>query len=381
MILLVFLLGARWEAPRVPAGAPPPAGLSGMRAADCGACHQTIYAEWQATTHAHAWTDRQFQQELSKAPEVAWVCINCHTPAGDQQVQETVATGEIRSPQRSDNPHFDQSWQAEGVTCMSCHYGQGAQGQTLILGPYGDQEAAPHPVRQEPHLQDSGLCMGCHQAVARVEDTLVCTFNTGAEWEASGAQQSCQECHMPAIERPLIPQGEPRQARRHLWIGSKIPKEPLQPEWEPYYDLFEPGVDVALELPEQAEEGSLVVGSIQLHNARAGHSLPSGDPERYLWVEATVVDAQGQVVQRTTHRVGQRWVWWPRAERLDDNRLQAGEQREIPLRFVLPPGGAEITLSVDHYRISPENAAYHGLEDYPTHHRVAHLTHTLSAGD
>ncbi|NOY24785.1 MAG: hypothetical protein GXP62_02840, partial [Oligoflexia bacterium] len=58
-----------WWSPRVPPRAPLP-GTTGNRAKDCGMCHTQIYAEWKTSTHAAAWRDPQFQQEMHKDPNV-----------------------------------------------------------------------------------------------------------------------------------------------------------------------------------------------------------------------------------------------------------------------------------------------------------------------
>ena len=65
-----------------------------------------------------------------------------------------------------------------------------------------------------------------------------------------------------------------------------------------------------------------------LINARAGHMLPSGDPERYLDVRATLLDGSGAVSSQRW-QIGQTWVWSPVAEKTGDNRLNVGERREL----------------------------------------------------
>lgn len=329
-----------------------------MTAADCGACHAEIYAEWRASIHAHAWTDRQFQGELSKDPEVSWLCLNCHTPAADQQAELAASTGQVRAPIRQKNPSFNAAWREEGLSCAACHVRDGA-----VLGPYGDT-VAPHPVRRDDSLRSAALCLSCHQAVARYEDALVCTFNTGTEWAEAG-KDTCQSCHMPAVTRALVAGGPSREGRRHLWLGSGIPKDAIEPGEESFYQLFEPGADVLLSLPDAATPGDPVMGVLALTNARAGHMLPSGDPERYILATLEIYDGAGALLGRTIYRIGQRWTWWPVANKLADNRLKPGETRVIPFSFPMPQSGARVSMKVENYRISPENAAYHKLEGYP----------------
>ena len=328
-----------------------------MRARDCGVCHVEIAAEWSASIHARSWTDRQFQSELEKDAEVGWLCLNCHTPAADQQAEITVFNGSIRQPDRAPNPDFDPAWREEGISCASCHVREG-----VVLGPYGSS-TAPHPVRLAPELLESSVCTTCHQAQARLEDALVCAFNTGVESSEAGAE-TCQSCHMPQVHRPLVEGGEVRAGRRHLWLGSLVPKAPLTPEEESYYALFEPGIDLSLAPATHSEEEGRVV-RIVVENKRAGHMLPTGDPERFLLVHIEATDQEGRLIASLQHRIGQRWEWHPVARKLSDNRLAPGEVRVLTLPIEEQEGVLTVRVRAEHWRITPENAQYHALEDYP----------------
>ena len=100
----------------------------------------------------------EFQQELAKDPEVGWLCLNCHTPASDQQEELTLHTGSVREPERSPSPGFSAAFRDEGLTCVGCHWRPEG-----IAGPFGDTEA-PHAVVQAPELLDNSACTSCHQA-------------------------------------------------------------------------------------------------------------------------------------------------------------------------------------------------------------------------
>lgn len=371
--ILLLALGSataaeRWESPRTPVLVEPLPGTTGLSAESCGTCHPDIYAEWKASTHAHAWTDAQFQAELHKDPEVGWVCLNCHTPVADQQAELAVSTGQIRAPKRSPNAAFDAGLRDEGITCLACHWRPEG-----IAAPHADTKA-PHPVVHEPELLTEALCVSCHQAVARVEPTLVCTFNTGVEWQEAQPGKTCPECHMPRVTRPVALGGEPREGGRHTWPGSLIPKDAQPPEEAALSSDWEPGIEARLAAPpEVAAVGEELEITAVVENVRAGHLVPSGDPERYLRVRLRAFDRDGALLAASTHRIGQRWTWWPEAHKESDNRLARGEPRELALRFVQPAGGSTTELTVDHVRISPENAAYHDLGDYPTERRVVTL--------
>lgn len=325
------------------------AGLAGVRAADCAPCHAEIVAEWRTSTHAAAWVDPQFQKELAKDPGVAWLCINCHTPAADQQEHLHAATALVRSPVVSASPGYDPAFQAEGVSCMSCHWRPGG-----IAAPH-EGVSAPHATVYAPELRSAETCTACHQAVARVEDTLVCAFNTGAEWAASGQDRPCPACHMPEIVRSHAIGAPPRPGGRHTFPGSLLPKKAAYTDEElAIIGDWAPGATLEAQLAGPAVE-------IVVSNARAGHMLPSGDPERQLYLRLVEVPSQ------TVHweaRIGQTWTWWPVAQRTGDNRLAPGERRAMtaPLPRGVPLDALELRL--DHERISAENAAHHDLSNY-----------------
>ncbi|MCB9780089.1 MAG: hypothetical protein H6742_16100 [Alphaproteobacteria bacterium] len=382
-----------WWSPRVPSGAAPFSGTTGNRAADCGMCHQEIYREWQASTHAHAWTDAQFQGELHKDPQVGWICINCHTPAADQQQERVTWDPDdgVRQVQRADNAAFDPAWQAEGISCLTCHWRPDG-----IAAVHADN-VAPHPTVIDPSLQQADLCLSCHQAAVRLEDALVCHFTTGQEWEqvrAAGTvpDQPCQDCHMPTVERAVAPGAPVRQTRRHAWPGALIPKDDHQAramaelglapmgEAEGTAFAWEGGLDLALQLPDEAMPGEVVQARIAVGNARAGHAVPTGDPERQLFVEVSVVDGQDHAIAGGRARYGQRWIWWPVARKLDDERLFPGESKELVVPFVMPADGARVEVRLEHERISAENAAHHGLTDYPQRREVARRSGAVVAG-
>lgn len=374
------LVDRPWWGPRVPLHEALP-GTTGSRAQDCGVCHAEIYAEWRTSAHAAAWVDPQFQAELHKDPEVAWICINCHVPAAGQQeevVAWTPARG-VRDVDRRDNPDYDPTWQQEGISCMACHWRDGA-----IAAPHADVDA-PHPVVHAPDLLEADLCLSCHQADVRLEDALVCHFTTGQEWLEAGQTDSCPACHMPQVDRAVAPQSPIRRTGRHTWPGSLLPKVNPPPEgFAAVAASWEAGVEARLELPETAAPGQLVTAIVSLENVRAGHRVPTGDPERYLLLTTRVVagtTGAGPVIAGARARLGQRWIWWPLARKLDDDRLAPGQVRSWEVPFVMPQEGARVELSLEHYRISPENAAFHGLADYATHRVVQRIEQGLLPTD
>ena len=362
---------------------PTPPGLPDLRAATCGACHVAIYEEWRISTHARAWDDDpQFQAELhkSRAPgnDVGWLCINCHTPL-ENQLEHLVGRldqGALDRPVYVANPDFDPVLRDEAITCATCHVRDG-----VVLGPFGDT-AAPHATRRAPELLEVGVCTVCHQASVLLPSIdLACAFETEEEWRAGPYDEegmTCQGCHMPAIERALVIGGPARATRRHWFGGSLIAKKP---EFAAELAAIEAHYPEGLAL-RWAEEPTLGASGgvlrIELRNENAGHMLPTGDPERFLKIEASLRRG-GQEAWRDGVRIGQTWQWSPTPKKVGDNRLAPREVRAVELLVpALPAGEYELVLEASKWRLSQENLEYHGLQDKtvagrPTHREVRSL--------
>jgi hypothetical protein len=346
-----------------------PEGLPDLSAKTCGACHRAIYEEWKISTHAQAYEgDPQFLAELEKSRKqgVAWMCMNCHTP-NDAQLPRLVADfedGRLDAPIFVDNPDFDPALQKEAITCATCHVRDG-----VVLGPYGDTRA-PHPVREAAELRASSTCTQCHQAQARFDTLgLVCVFDTGAEHAESPSAargETCQSCHMPKVERPLAVGAETvRETRRHWFAGALIPKRPDMAEavaaLEPH---FPPGLEVtALDAPARLAPGATARLRVEVKNARAGHRLPTGDPERFLTVRLEARGPGGARLGEEAARIGSVWEWHPSPRLVSDNRLAPGETRSYALEVPAPEAGPlRFRVEIGRWRISQENLAYHDLE-------------------
>jgi len=335
-----------WEKPRTPGIQAQELQVTGLSAKDCGVCHTEIYAEWAQSVHASAWVDPQFQAELHKDPGVGWLCLNCHTPLTNQQQWLVTESGTVRDPDVIANPTFDASLQNEGITCLGCHWTEGG-----IASVHSDVNA-PHKTVYTPSLTTDAVCTSCHQAKARLEDALVCHFNTGEEKSDAGIKETCTACHMPRVERSMAVGAPARSGGRHLWPGSGLGKGvgPAVPGLD--------GLDVTLgEAVVSSEDGLRV--SFNVQNARAGHKLPTGDPERHLRVVASIHSADGLELDRKEWRIGQRWEWSPVARQISDNRLKPGESRKLEWHTPQTASVSEVRLIVEHVRLSDENRQYH----------------------
>jgi hypothetical protein len=343
----------------------PPEGLESVSAHECGLCHEQIYREWQASNHAIALQDPQFQAEWAK-DEHLWVCLNCHTPLLNQQefVIGGKQDGNYFKPVKQANPHFDAALKEESITCAVCHVRDGA-----VIGTRGNQTAAPHAVKQDSGLLAQEICLSCHNVEEALTPTLVCSFQTGEEWKDSPYPQSgrgCITCHMPKVYRPLTSGGSAQWTRRHTWIGSAIPKFVGT---DSIVEGYKSGLAVDVQLsPGPFAAGDSAFATITLVNQSAGHYLPTGDPEYFLTIDLRVVDKHERAIKDTTIRLGQEWEWWPKARKLSDNRLKPLEQRIDAFAFEIPGAVQSLVLAITvrSHRMTTENAkAMELLGKYP----------------
>ena len=341
----------------------PVQGVGGIRAEQCGACHQAIYKEWQQSTHAWALRDLQYQAELFKPSSPRWLCLNCHIPLQDQRREEIVGlkAGDVLRPAGKPNPSFDEKLQQEAITCATCHVRPGPNGASHIVGPRGNPRA-PHPVKaDQPALRN--ICYRCHDPKGeRLTPLLVCWFKTREELEQGplGKDAACVDCHMPGQKRrlagPLFERYPERESPRHTWVGGGVPKG-----FSGYAGLkkngYQPGLSFTVGEPRRA--GAAVNVDLTVENSEGGHWVTTGDPERHVLIVAKLLDAQGKELARQTHRLGQTWRWSPKAEKIADNRVKPDEERTLVT--ILKPAGpgaepARLTVTAYHVRLTAKTA-------------------------
>lgn len=336
-----------------------PEGLASLSAESCGACHQSHYEEWKLSTHAHAWTDQQFQAELKKESS-PFMCINCHIPLQNQQeyIVSGLMDGDIYQPVMEPNPHFDKALQQEGINCAGCHVRNNA-----IIGPTGTDKA-PHKTIKDPEFLSEGLCISCHNATAVITPTLACTFETGDEWKEGPyfGEKNCISCHMDTITRSVVPGFSERLSHRHLFSGSGIPKEKGDSTTMLIGLSFK-----ASELEKYYEVNDEINFSLVVKNEFAGHKIPTGDPERFILIKMNFKDENDTVMKSVVYRIGEEWEWYPEAKKISDNNLLPGEERPFDFNYkALEKGTIKLEVIVEKHRLNEESAAYNKLTDqYP----------------
>ena len=237
MVSLLILVGAKYDYLLE-------MGDKTVKASECNQCHKTIYEEWSQSYHSKAYVNDPFKQATKDYQDQA--CLPCHAA---QEIAEEKALK--RRP-----VHIE-----EGINCTTCHLRN-----NMIFGPY--KLVAKHPSEQDESMIKSAFCAGCHMP-------------TYQEWQASGSQKQCQECHMPRVERKSV-QGFP--------ISALVPKRMVGQHIQMYEELFKG----AASLTGKIEAGSV---TISLTNKAADHNMPTGKYGDYRVVlTTTVLDPEGKTV-------------------------------------------------------------------------------------
>jgi hypothetical protein len=253
----------------VPApGAPAAAGAPGAparpafeSAAECGKCHEEIYAEWKASYHGMAMSDPLFLKLSEDLRQEE--CVRCHAPVPLREAD--FETPLARTDRRED-----------AISCLSCHQSGGN-----VAGPFEGLTGACRPIHDPAQQDVMKICFGCHNQ-----------HKTGEEWlagpyspEITGTRQvpakTCLDCHMPPVERPLVKGGVVRKGRRHTWPGGHS------------MDQLRMAAHLEVE-PKVTDEGVDVVTWVT--NKGAGHNIPTDARHRSFDVYVKLWDEAGQLV-------------------------------------------------------------------------------------
>ena len=145
----------------------------------CVGCHEEIAAEWQASLHAEAYTNPEFQRALREEPLP--FCKGCHAPEANPNKANNLAVQRL------------------GVSCVSCHVVK-----VGILASPGSTEKPSHPVVRQASFATLAACANCHQFAFPGESetmTLSLMQSTINEFRVTSEDSGgCAVCHMPVTE-------------------------------------------------------------------------------------------------------------------------------------------------------------------------------------
>jgi hypothetical protein len=315
ILLALAGAGALYAVFRPPPPEAPPVAFT--TSAQCRDCHVEPYREWEASWHAHAWTDpdvRALSNDFANTD-----CIDCHAP---RPVFETGIGARVlpRSARR-----------AEGVDCIACHALPAPPGEAPRMA--GTLARLDVPCRPEivPDLSRAEFCAPCHDQHQTVE-----------QWRATSyAEQGigCIECHMPFRD------GDPNKGRDHTMHGGHD------------IELVRSAVTLSAR-----RDGTRVV--VAVANVAAGHHFPTDERSRAADVFWRPLESGGETEWRWAYRFRS-----PYRDELGvaDTLLPAHETREIVVEDA-PDGPVEVALF---YKLTP----YWDDPERPDPEREARLVH------
>lgn len=336
-----------------------PEGLEELSAESCGACHQAIYAEWRESAMARSYSSAVFRADW-RHHDHFYFCLNCHAPLENQQPLSVTGLASLDpvEPEGVVNPAFDELLRREGVTCIVCHIHEGR-----FLGRHEPVDS-PHEVVVSQRLGSAEACGHCHQFPAPPgSDVRRPPSDTVGEWrrwmKITGRADSCIECHMPAVTRPVIPDGRPLVGRRHTWPGVRDP------------EFLRTGLEIR-----DARRGD---DGILLHVVNlAGHNNPTGEPARAIEIRVTLLDSADRPVGEQQYWI-QRRIDVVEMKEFLDNTLLPDETRRLHFEFEEPDLAVATSAVVEvamHRLHNLREAASAAGVDVPDQ-RVAFLTSTI----
>jgi nitrate/TMAO reductase-like tetraheme cytochrome c subunit len=215
-----------------------------VKSSGCNECHKLIYEEWTKDFHAKAYINDLFKKDSKNY--TATECIACHA-AQEIAEEKNLKTRPVHKE--------------EGINCTTCHLRN-----NMIYGPY--KLTAKHKSEQDESMLKSEFCAGCH-------------LPTFQEWQASGSKKTCQECHMPRVERKAV-QG--------LLLSMVVPNRMIGQ----HFLSFEKLLKEAALITGEAGKGSV---KISLTNRASGHNMPTGKYGDYrIILNTQVKDTDGKTI-------------------------------------------------------------------------------------
>jgi len=323
----------------------------------CGECHGAVYREYilGVGSDTHSAHSQPKPGKISMPAKVSssgtahastlsesrggdkkdFHCNSCHFPDAFN-ISDIGANGQVQ-PKTAAAANG-------GLTCASCH-----------LTPDGyirathSTTSAPHKTITEPALQSSILCGHCHGYQSPDERVVGKMFQTFLEWQEDYykpglGKQQCQDCHMPRTLRKTAEDFDvpPRAVGRHIWTGAHSRQRHLN--------------SLSLTIVQPDESKHLL--DFDVVNIGAGHSVPTGEPSRAVFLQVEVLDKKG------ASRAKKEWMFAPTPDgkRTDvqgphESSIRAGEERILSWDPVLASGEytvkAKLLYALDRFENKP----------------------------
>jgi hypothetical protein len=234
-----------------------------LDAGGCARCHAAIVDEWSRSRHALAWTNSTFQTEYATQPQ-PW-CVNCHAPLTTQQA-------DLRGPRA-----------AQGVDCATCHVRAGK------LVARARRDGSPHETIGDPTFGSPAFCADCHQftfpvlspegealrMTAHPMQNTVASFQSGPY---ASEREGCLACHGSRHGHAFA--GGHDEAMLESALDVAWCREPRAEAAGP--EREGPAGETAGAAGATAAEDQTL--RVTVRNAAAGHTVPTGDIHRHMYL-------------------------------------------------------------------------------------------------
>jgi hypothetical protein len=303
----------------------------------CAECHAATYESWSRTFHALSAIDPVFIESLARSEIVTdrqtrRLCLMCHSPT-------TNLSGDFG---------LDAPVSREGVTCSFCHsvtfVDHQARQQRFVNDPArlvveGAEGNRGHHFEDGDIMLSAEFCAGCHEWENAFGLRILSTYSEWKESLFASEGIPCQECHLPkSLGSSTGTEGSKsiRSSNLHFQMGGHSQDQLVSAA----------RLDVTAEV-----EGAEIILDVGVTNAKAGHMLPTGIPNRKMKLLVDLYDRDGELLNSHTQVFSRTLAdrsgkiledladqFLHGARELADNRIAPRETRRERIVFDRPPG-------------------------------------------